>query len=77
MKVGDLVVYKQAKVKRRKPTDSVMLFDWKTNEYHPWKKGNLGLIIEIAEWEGAIVMADGNVGYVSQSIIEVVDETAS
>jgi hypothetical protein len=54
-----------------------MLFDWKTSEDYPWKKGNLGLIIEIAEWEGAIVMADGNVGYVSQSIIEVVDETSS
>ena len=74
MKPGDLVIARTQKVKRRKPTGVIMLYDAKTSEYYPWKKGNLGLIIEIAEWEGAIVMADGNVGYVSQSIIEVVDD---
>lgn len=74
MKPGDLVIARMQKVKRRKPTESLELFDWKTGTYNPWKKGNLGMIIEIAEWEGVIVMADGNVGYVSQAVIEVVDE---
>jgi hypothetical protein len=33
------------------------------------------MILEIErKTEGAIVMADGNVGYVTQAIIEVVDE---
>jgi hypothetical protein len=74
MKPGDLVVACMQKVKRRKPTEALELFDWKTGTYSPWKKGRLGMIIEIAEWEGAIVMADGNVGYVSQAVIEVIDE---
>ena len=74
MKPGDLVVARMQKVKRRKPTGYIMLYDSKTSEYYPWKKGNLGIVIEIAEWEGAIVMADGNVGYVTQAVIEVVDE---
>lgn len=74
MKPGDLVVARIPKVKRRKPTDHIMLYDSKTSEYYPWKKGNLGMIIELAEWEGAIVMADGYVGYVTQAIIEAVDE---
>ena len=77
MKPGDLVVARVQKVKRRKPNDFITLYDSKTNEYFPWKKGNLGMIIALAEWEGAIVMADGNVGYVTQAIIEVVDEDES
>ena len=75
MKPGDLVIARMPKVKRRKPAGHIMLYDWKTSEYYPWKKGNLGIVIEIAEWDGAIVMADGNVGWVSQVIIEVSDET--
>lgn len=75
MKPGDLVVARMPKVKRRKPTGHIMLYDWKTYEYYPWKKGNLGMIIEIdSKTEGAIVMADGNVGYVTQAIIEVLDD---
>lgn len=74
MKPGDLVIARIPKVKRRKPTGHIMLYDSKTYEYYPWKKGNLGMIISLAEWDGAIVMADGYVGYVTQSIIEVVDE---
>jgi hypothetical protein len=74
VKPGDLVIARMPKVKRRKPTGVIMLYDWKTFEYYPWKKGNLGMIIELAEWDGAIVMADGNVGYVTQAIIEVLDE---
>ncbi len=75
MKPGDLVVARVQKVKRRKANDFITLYDWKTFQYYPWKKGNPGMIIELAEWEGAIVMADGYVGYVTQAIIEVVDET--
>lgn len=75
MKPGDLVVARMPKVKRRKPTGVIMLYDWKTTDYHPWKNGNLGMIIELdAKTEGAIVMADGNVGWVSQMIIEVLDD---
>lgn len=75
MKPGDLVIARMPKVKRRNPTGVIMLYDWKTYEYYPWKKGNLGLIIEIdPKTEGAIVMADGNVGYVTQAVIEVVDD---
>ena len=76
MKPGDLVVARVQKVKRRKPTGVLALYDWKTTDYHPWKNGNLGMIIELdPKTEGAIVMADGNVGWVSQVIIEVIDET--
>ena len=76
MKPGDLVIARMQKVKRRKPTGHIMLYDWKTYEYYPWKKGNLGMIIELdPKTEGAIVMADGNAGYVSQAVIEVVDES--
>ena len=76
MKPGDLVVARAAKVKRRNPPNAIMLYDWKTTGYHPWKNGNLGMIIELdPKTEGAIVMADGNVGWVSQVIIEVVDES--
>jgi hypothetical protein len=75
MKPGDLVIARAAKVKRRKPNDFITLYDSKTFQYYPWKKGNLGMIIALAEWEGAIVMADGNVGYVTQAEIEVVDES--
>jgi hypothetical protein len=75
MKPGDLVVARMQKVQRRKPTDALMLYDWKTSDYYPWKKGDLGVIIALAEWEGAIVMVGGNIGYVSQAMIEVVDET--
>ena len=74
VKPGDLVVARMQKAQRQKPTGVLMLYDWKTSEYYPWKKGNLGIVIEIAEWDGAIVMADGNVGWVSQVIIEVIDE---
>ena len=75
MKPGDLVIAKAAKAKRRDPPPAIMLYDWQTNAYHPWKNGNLGMIIEIdKKSEGAIVMADGNVGWVSQVIIEVADE---
>jgi len=75
MKPGDLVVARVQKVKRRKPNDFITLYDSKTFQYYPWKKGNLGMIIALAEWDGAFVMADGNVGYVSQSVIEVVYES--
>jgi len=76
MKPGDLVIARAAKVKRRNPPNAIMLYDWKTTGYHPWKNGNLGMIIELdPKTEGAIVMADGNVGWVSQVIIEVIDET--
>ena len=75
MKPGDLVIAKSAKIKRRNPAPTIMLYDWKTTDYHPWKNGNLGLIIELdPKTEGAIVMADGNMGWVSQVIIEVLDE---
>lgn len=75
MKPGDLVVARMQKVKRRKPTGAIMLYDWKTSGWHPWKKGNLGMIIDLdPKTEGAIVMADGYVGWVSQRIIEVTDE---
>ena len=75
MKPGDLVIAKAAKVKRRNPPPAIMLYDWKTTVYHPWKNGNPGLIIELdSKSEGAIVLADGNVGWVSQVIIEVLDE---
>ena len=77
MKPGDLVIARMPKVKRRKPTGHIMLYDSKTYEYYPWKKGNLGMIISLAEWDGAIVMADGYVGYVTQAIIEVVGEDES
>ena len=76
MKSGDLVIARAAKVKRRNPPNAIMLYDWKTTGYHPWKNGNLGMIIELdPKTEGAIVMADGNVGWVSQVIIEVIDES--
>ena len=76
MKPGDLVIARAAKVKRRNPPNAIMLYDWKTTGYHPWKNGNLGMIIELdPKTEGAIVMADGNVGWVSQAVIEVVDES--
>ena len=76
MKPGDLVIAKAAKAKRRDPPPAIMLYDWETNVYHPWKNGNLGMIIELdKKSEGVIVMADGNVGWVSQVIIEVADET--
>ena len=76
MKPGDLVIARAAKVKRRNPPNAIMLYDWKTTGYHPWKNDNLGMIIELdPKTEGAIVMADGNVGWVSQVIIEVIDET--
>jgi hypothetical protein len=53
-----------------------MLYNWRTNVYHPWKNGNLGMIVDLdPKTEGVIVMADGNVGWVSQVIIEVADET--
>jgi len=75
MKPGDLVVARMQKAKRRKPTGAIMLYDWKTTSYHPWKNGNVGMLIELdPRTEGAIVMADGHVGWVSQVIIEVVDE---
>ena len=75
MKPGDLVIAKAAKGKRRDPPE-IMLYDWETNVYRPWKNGNLGMIIDLdLKTEGAIVMADGNVGWVSQVIIEVADET--
>ena len=75
MKPGDLVIAKAARVKRRNPPPTIMLYDWQTNAYHPWKNGNLGMIIEIdKKSEGAIVMADGNVGWVSLAVIEVIDE---
>ena len=74
MKPGDLVIARAAKVKRRNPPNAIMLYDWKTTGYHPWKNGNLGMIIELdPKTEGAIVMADGNVGWVSQVIIEVIE----
>ena len=58
------------------PPPAIMLYDWKTIVYHPWKNGNPGLIIELdPKSEGAIVLADGNVGWVSQVIIEVLDES--
>jgi hypothetical protein len=76
MKPGDLVIAKASKVKRRDPPPAIMLYDWQTNAYHPWKNGNLGMIIDLdPKTEGVIVMADGNVGWVSQVIIEVADET--
>ena len=76
MKPGDLVIARAAKVKRRNPPNAIMLYDWKTTGYLPWKNGNLGMIIELdPKTEGAIVMADGNVGWVSQVIIEVLDES--
>ena len=76
MKPGDLVIARAAKVKRRNPPNAIMLYDWKTTGYLPWKNGNLGMIIELdPKTEGAIVMADGNVGWVSQVIIEVIDES--
>ena len=75
MKPGDLVTARMQKVQRRKPTGVLMLYDWKTSDYYPWKKGNLGVIIEIdKKSEGAIVMADGNVGWVSLAVIDVIDE---
>ena len=75
MKPGDLVIAKAAKVKRRNPPNAIMLYDWKTTDYHPWKNGNLGMIIELdLKTEGAIVLADGNLGWVSQVIIEVLDD---
>ena len=75
MKPGDLVIAKAAKVKRRNPPPEIMLYDWKINDYHPWKNGNLGMIIELDPKNvGAIILADGNVGWVSQVIIEVLDE---
>ena len=76
MKPGDLVIARVQKVKRRKPTGVLTLYDWKTNEYYPWKNGNLGMIIELdPHAPGAIVMADGNVGWVSQAVIEVINES--
>ena len=76
LKPGDLVIAKAAKVKRRDPPSAIMLYNWRTNVYHPWKNGNLGMIIDLdPKTEGVIVMADGNVGWVSQVIIEVADET--
>jgi len=76
MKPGDLVIAKAAKVKRRNPPPAIMLYDWKTTVYHPWKNGVPGLIIELdPKSEGAIVLAEGNVGWVSQVIIDVLDET--
>ena len=75
MKPGDLVIAKAAKVKRRNPPPAIMLHNWETNAYHPWKNGNLGMIIDLdPKSEGVIVMADGNVGWVSQVIIAVIDE---
>lgn len=76
LKPGDLVIAKAAKAKRRDPPPAIMLYDWEANAYHPWKNGNLGMIIELdLKTEGVIVMADGNLGWVSQVIIEVADET--
>ena len=75
MKPGDLVTARMQKVQRQKPTGVLMLYDWKTSDYYPWKKGNLGMILEIErKTEGAIVMADGNVGWVSLAVIEVINE---
>ena len=75
MKLGDLVIAKAAKVKRLDPPPEIMLYNWRTNVYHPWKNGNLGMIIDLdPKAEGVIVMADGNVGWVSQVIITVADE---
>jgi hypothetical protein len=75
VKPGDLVIAKAAKVKRRNPPPAIMLYNWETNAYHPWKNGNLGMIIDLdPKSEGVIVMADGNVGWVSQVIIAVIDE---
>jgi hypothetical protein len=76
LKPGDLVIAKAAKAKRRDPPPAIMLYNWRTNVYHPWKNGNLGMIIDLdPKTEGVIVMADGNVGWVSQVIIAVADET--
>jgi hypothetical protein len=76
LKPGDLVIAKAAKAKRRDPPPAIMLYNWRTNVYHPWKNGNLGMIVDLdPKTEGVIVMADGNVGWVSQVIIEVADET--
>jgi hypothetical protein len=75
VKPGDLVIAKAAKVKRRNPPSAIMLYDWKTTNYYPWKNGNLGMIIALdRKTEGVIIMADGHVGWVSQVIIEVVDD---
>jgi len=75
MKPGDLVIARMRKSQREKPKGVLTLYDWRTSEYHMWKKGDLGIVIEIDnKSEGAIVMADGNVGWVSQAVIEVIDE---
>ena len=49
MKPGDLVIAKAAKVKRRNPPPAIMLYDWKTTVYYPWKNGVPGLIIEVRD----------------------------
>jgi hypothetical protein len=62
LKPGDLVIAKAAKVKRRDPPPAIMLYNWRTNVYHPWKNGNMGMIIDLdPKTEGVIVMAAGNV----------------
>ena len=75
MKPGDLIRCRTPKVKRQRPTGILMIYDCNTREFHPWKHGNLGMIIDIdPKTEGVIVMADGNVGWVSLSAVEVINE---
>jgi len=75
MKPGDLVIYKTPRVKRRDPPDHIMIFDCSTCKSHPWRKGNLGVVIKLdQDSNGAIVMADGHTGWVSLNVIRALDE---
>jgi hypothetical protein len=75
MKPGDVIAYRTPRVKRRRPVDTIMIYDSNTGNYHPWQKSSLGLVIDLhLRSNGVIILADGIVGWVSADVIEVVDE---
>ena len=74
MKPGDLVAYRTPRIKRRRPVDTIMIYDSNAGNYHPWQKSSLGLVIDLdLRSNGVIILADGIAGWVSADVIEVVD----